>query len=186
MNRVLKIARLVVFTSLAVLYPFSSAMANDPVVDWRFFAAYRLPGEASGLHTAPVPMPEGLQGGAEAPPYPALPHDGGTPSHRWFPQWDGLLEAPFTVELWTVDHSHYPTAVMLRGWEETGEPAFHFAYTDNGVEARSLDGILRHQTKWRSAFNRYWRHLVLSVGEDGVGEVYLNGQSLGELDWSGT
>lgn len=163
----------------------SHSVAEDgalPARDWILFPDYPLSAEVSGSVGPRVPLPASLDRTLENPPLP-YPFQGELPTQRWFPDGVPSLQAPFTIELWTTDHSHYPTGVAFIAWGDHEEPLFRVAYYDNGLEVRSGQQAVFHPTEWRSAFNRYWRHLVLSVDVDQKAEVYYNGELIGTMDW---
>lgn len=150
--------------------------------DWILFPEYQLPGEAAN-HPGPRPgLPPGLTDPAPDAP-PAFPMKGFPPTHRWFPQAVFPQGPPFTLELWTVDHSHYPTGVGILARDESPKPLFYLLYHDNSMEARLGEHRLTHHTAWRSAFNRYWRHIVLVVDTSGIGTLYYNGNEVDSGTW---
>lgn len=168
---------------LLTLHPANGREETLPVCDWILFPDYQLPGDAANPVGPRVPLPESLTRTPDEVP-PPYPYRDGEPSQRWFPDCDLPFRPPFTVELWTTDHSHYPTGLALMAWADGDEPLFRVAYYDNALEVRQGNETVFHPTEWRSAYNRYWRHLVLSVDQDNRGAVNYNGQLIGELQWS--
>jgi hypothetical protein len=155
---------------------------SSPACDWILFPEYALSAEAAGPVGPRIPLPASLNRTLDNPPEPYT-FRGELPTQRWFPDCGRSLQPPFTIELWTTDHSHYPTGVAFIARDALGEPLFRAAYYDNGLEVRSGDQAVFHPTEWRSAFNRYWRHLVLSVTADRQAEVFYNGESIGTMEW---
>lgn len=150
--------------------------------DYILFPSYRLPDPSLGLHDIPVALPDELV--AESGDRPdAVTYRGNLPTHRWLPDAGISTEKPFTLELWTVDHSHYPTGVLLLGRNANGVQ-FHVGYYDNAVDVTNGTARVFVPTEWRSAYTRYWRHIVLTVDAEKRGSVYLNGELQGTLDWS--
>lgn len=159
-----------------------SCLQGEGETSWTLFPSYRLPHEAAGLHAVPVPLPEGLweRSFGLAPET----YQGGLPTHRWLPETPFRSVPPFTIELLTVDHSHYPTGVLLMGREASGAKAFHIGYFANATDVTNGVERVFHPSQWRSAYNRYWRHIVLSVDANGNGTVYTNGVLNGTLNWT--
>jgi 3',5'-cyclic AMP phosphodiesterase CpdA len=177
---------LALFSCLGLLILACRAAASAVVHDWTLLPDYRLPGDAAHDPGPRVPLPFGESAAPRALPPPLLYRDQ-MPTHRWAPESTFTFKPPFTVELWTVDHSHYDTGVGLFVRKAGGEPLWWLAYHANGVEAglRSATGEvvkLGRQTPWRSAFAQYWRHIVLAVDQDQRARLWLNGELVGASD----
>jgi predicted phosphodiesterase len=161
-----------------------AAPAPIPEHDWILFPDYRLPGEDANYPGPRIPLPESLS--AEIPAsIPPIVYRGQNPTQRWLPEAEFPASPPFTIEMWTVDHSDKETGVSLfvRDLQANGSPLFNLAYFNNSVEAVFEDSRLLQGSAWRSAFNRYWRHAVLSVDSTGMATLYYNGSAVMTAPW---
>jgi len=157
-----------------------------PIADWLLVPDYRLPLNA-GNHPGPrVPLPY------EFPdtfvPLPALRVKGEPAAQEREPRLDGgvLRGRQFALEMLVHDHSDLPIGVGAFLRRTSGEPIWGvlYRYRDiswTGYHAGQPVARLEKRTEWRSAFDRYWRHIVLSV-DSGRATLWYNGEPVGQAD----
>jgi hypothetical protein len=157
-----------------------------PLADWLLVPDYRLPLNA-GNHPGPrVPLPY------EYPdisvPLPPLQVKGEPAAQSWEPRLDsGVLRGrQFALEMLVHDHSDLPVGAGAFLRRANGERIWGLLYryrevSWTGFHAGQAIARLEKRTEWRSAFDRYWRHMVLSV-DSGRVTLWYNGEPVGQAD----
>jgi len=92
----------------------------------------------------------------------------------------------FALEMVVHDHSDLPVGAGAFLRRSDGEPVWGLLYRYRDVSWTGFhDGQaiarLEKRTEWRSAFDRYWRHIVLSV-DSGRVTLWYNGEPVGQAN----
>jgi len=166
----------------AVLRPV--AAQPKPVAEWVLVPDYRLP-HGAGKHPGPrVELP--YQPAAFATAQPALLLMGEPASHTWEPLFDHSVfrAGRFAIELMVHDHSDLPVGAGAFLRSGRGAPLWALVYRHRDVSWTHFRGEaagvrIEKKSEWRSAFQRYWRHIVLSV-DQGEATLWVNADRAGQ------
>jgi hypothetical protein len=155
-----------------------------PIADWQLVPDHRLPLNAGNRPGPRIPLP--YEYPDIAVPLPTLHVKGEQAVQNWEPRLDsGVLRgSQFALEMLVHDHSDQPVGAGAFLRRANGEPIWGllYRYRDvswTGFHTGQAIARLEKRTEWRSAFDRYWRHIVLSV-DSGRVTLWYNGELAGQ------
>lgn len=160
---------------IAALLTSASALptyASEPQT-WDFTPRYDLPRRAGQNAAAATPL-------ANLTPSTRAPRFAGMAATESRALGAAVGNAPFTVELWIIDHVNQPVAAVLAPDTATGAAPWLLAYRDGAVafgptSSTAASGPAPATLVDAPRYKGVWRHVV-GVHDGGEWRTYVNGQ----------